>query len=102
MPRKKLTRQEAALVAITTQCQTISAKTRSQWIALADLRDSLARDIASCHYNRTEIDTALITLAHARRVAVAEQARRRSLTDRDHRAALKVGGRDKHLIALTG
>ena len=72
------------------------AKEPGGFVNLADLRDELA-DVP-----RKDLDAALRVMARGdfKGVRIFPQADRANLKERDHAAALKVGGEDNNLIAL--
>lgn len=64
------------------------------WVPLADLRDQLA------HLGRVEVDRALERLAMQPGVQLIPWDNRKALTDRDHTAALRLGGDDNHALRI--
>jgi hypothetical protein len=66
------------------------------WVSLADLRD-LLDDIP-----RPEIDTALKWMAVQPGVRLIPVANLKSLSTREHEAALRFGGEDNHAFAIEG
>ena len=64
------------------------------WIGLADLRGPLA-DVPG-----DELDEALRQLARADDVTLAPESNKKSLTDADKAAAVRIGRQDNHLIAI--
>ncbi len=68
----------------------------SGWVSLADLRD-LLDDIP-----RAELDTALKWMAVQPGVRLIPVANLKSLSTRDHDAALRFGGEENHAVAIEG
>lgn len=69
--------------------------TRPQdWVRLAKLRPKL--DGAE----RSEVDDTLFTMTKTGLVHLSPSANRRALTEDDHKAAIRVGGEDNHLLAI--
>jgi len=68
----------------------------SGWVSLADLRDLLG-DIP-----RAELDTALKWMAVQPGVRLIPVANLKSLSTREHEAALRFGGEDNHAFAIEG
>lgn len=66
------------------------------WVSLADLRD-LLDDIP-----RAELDTALKWMAVQPGVRLIPVANLKSLSTREHEAALRFGGEDNHAFAIEG
>ena len=66
------------------------------WVSLADLRDTLA-DI-----QRAELDTALKWMAVQPGVRLIPVANLKSLSTREHEAALRFGGEENHAFAIEG
>jgi hypothetical protein len=66
------------------------------WVSLADLRE-LLDDIP-----RAELDTALKWMAVQPGVRLIPVANLKSLSTRDHDAALRFGGEDNHAFAIEG
>ena len=64
------------------------------WVSLADLRE-LLDDIP-----RPEVDTALKWMAVQPGVRLIPVANLKSLSTRDHEAALRFGGEDNHAFAI--
>jgi hypothetical protein len=66
------------------------------WIGLAELRGSLT-DVP-----KGELDEALRLLGRAADVTITPESNKKSLTDADKAAAVRIGRQDKHLIAIDG
>jgi hypothetical protein len=66
------------------------------WVSLADLRDRLT-DI-----QRAELDTALKWMAVQPGVRLIPVANLKSLSTREHEAALRFGGEENHAFAIEG
>jgi hypothetical protein len=64
------------------------------WVRLADLRPLLNGAA------RKDVDGVLKDMSRARRAHLAPDSNRKTLTDADHAAAVKIGGEDNHLIAI--
>lgn len=72
----------------------IETATKTQdWVPLRSLR---AKFIGS----RDEQDAALIGLIRTGMVHLAPDSNRKTLTQADHDAAIRIGGEDNHLIAI--
>jgi hypothetical protein len=70
------------------------ARQPKDWVRLADLRPLLngaARD---------DVDGVLKDMSRARRAHLAPDSNRKTLTEADHAAAVKIGGEPNHLIAI--
>lgn len=65
------------------------------WISMADLRDRLGEDVP-----RAEVDRIIKEMSRAGRVHVAPESNRKTLTDRDHAAALRLGGEQQHILRI--
>lgn len=65
------------------------------WISMADLRDRLGEDIP-----RAEVDRIIKEMSRAGRVHVAPESNRKTLTDRDHAAALRLGNEEQHILRI--
>jgi hypothetical protein len=68
-----------------------------EWAGLAELRAAVGPDA-----DREAVDRALVALGRAPGVTLAPESNRKALTPADHAAALRVGGEDKHLVAIEG
>ncbi|WP_424187573.1 hypothetical protein ACOBQX_07150 [Actinokineospora sp. G85] len=64
------------------------------YVSLAALREAVGGD-------RAEVDRALLELDEQAGVSLIPEANRKSLTAAQRAAALRVGGEDKHLLAIT-
>jgi hypothetical protein len=67
---------------------------RQDWIRLARIRSQLngaAKD---------DVDEALLTMTKTGTVHLVPDSNRKVLTDADHAAAIRIGGEDKHLMAI--
>jgi hypothetical protein len=64
------------------------------WVALADLRAALPG------LSRSDVDTALRTMARTTGVQLIPVANLKSLRQRDREAALHLGGEDNHVLAI--
>lgn len=64
------------------------------WVGLAALRDALDGE------SRGEVDQALHRLNRAADVHVIPESNQKVLTQDDHDAAIRIGGEDRHLIAI--
>jgi hypothetical protein len=71
----------------------LSAKPQD-WVRLAKLRPRL--DGA----DRDEVDKVLLAMIRTGLVHLAPDSNRKALTDADHDAAIRIGGQDKHLLAI--
>jgi hypothetical protein len=64
------------------------------WVRLADLRDRVDG------VSRPDVDAALVAMAGDDDVRMAPEADQKTLTRRDREAALRLGPKDVHLIAI--
>jgi hypothetical protein len=64
------------------------------WVALADLRAALATRGLS----REAQDAHLKRLSREGKVHIVPESNRKTLVDRDHAAAIRIGGEDNHLV----
>jgi hypothetical protein len=67
---------------------------RQDWVQLARLRpeiDDIGRD---------EVDGVLLRMIKTGRVHLAPDSNRKALTEEDHRAAVRIGGEENHLVAI--
>jgi hypothetical protein len=64
------------------------------WVSLTRLRAAFT-DVA-----RTDLDAALRKLERASDVNIVPESNRKTLTAEDQAAALRIGGQDKHLLAI--
>jgi len=64
------------------------------WVSFTRLRRELA-DVP-----RHELDEALRQLSRADDVNIIPESNQKTLTDEDRQAALRIGGQDKHLLAI--
>jgi hypothetical protein len=67
-----------------------------EWVALADIRDQLA-DVA-----KREVDGVLRLMARMPGVQIEEETNQKALTQRDREAAVNIGDRDQHVLAIGG
>lgn len=65
-----------------------------EWVPLTGLRSELT------WAHRSQVDDVLVELADAVDVHFASEANQKVLTDEDREAALRLGGQDKHLLAI--
>lgn len=75
------------------QVYTELARNPGSWVGLADLRDRLGVDVP-----RAEVDRVLKQMSRERRVTIAPESNRKVLDERDHAAALRIGGEEQHLL----
>lgn len=73
--------------------QELSTKPQD-WIRLARLRPLLGGA------DKSDVDKALITMMRSGAVYLVPDSNRKVLTGADHEAAIRIGGEDKHLIAI--
>lgn len=71
----------------------IQPKGRGNWVSMADMRDRLG-----ALYPRDEIDRVIKEMSRHRRVHIAPESNRKTLTQRDHNAAISIGGLDAHIL----
>jgi hypothetical protein len=64
------------------------------WVGLADLREQLG-DI-----DRTDLDPVLRLMARMPHVLIEEETNQKVLTPRDRAAAVDIGNRDQHVLAI--
>lgn len=64
------------------------------WVALADLREFLDGQ------PRAEVDQALRRLSRRPGVNIVPESNQKTLTTRDHDAAIRIGGEDCHLLSI--
>jgi hypothetical protein len=64
------------------------------WIGLADLRDHLTE------IPRSDLDGVLRLMARIPGVRIEEETNQKALTARDRDAAIKIGPRDEHVLAI--
>jgi hypothetical protein len=69
------------------------SKSGNNYVTLADLRDAVPAD-------RSRVDDTLKTMSKTRAIDLVPESNRKALTDRDHAAAIKIGGEDQHLISI--
>jgi hypothetical protein len=67
---------------------------RQDWIRLARIRPRLNGA------DKSEVDEVLLKMMKTGTVHLAPDSNRKVLTDADHEAAVRIGGEDKHLIAI--
>lgn len=84
---------------ITAEDQIIAAYRASSthngsWTTFAELRATLP------HLTRREFDQAIATLAECPDVYLTPEMNQKLLTEKDHAAAVRVGGEDKHLMRI--
>ncbi|RLK54957.1 hypothetical protein [Actinokineospora cianjurensis] len=65
-----------------------------EWAGLAELRSLLVG------VDRSAVDEVLKDLSRRRAIDLAPESNRKTLTDTDRAAAVKVGGEDNHLISI--
>jgi hypothetical protein len=70
------------------------ARRPGAWVRLADLRAKLPA------FDRDVVDEALVRMNHEDDVRVAPEANQKTLTREDREAAVIIGNRDRHLIAI--
>ena len=70
------------------------ARQPKDWVRLADLRQLLNGAA------REDVDGVLKDMSRARRAHLAPDSNRKTLTDADHAAAVRIGGEDNHLIVI--
>ena len=70
------------------------ARSPGDWIGLADVRPLLGD--APTKF----VDTVLKQLSRARQIQLAPDSDRKSLTAEDHKAAIRIGGQDNHLLLI--
>ncbi len=63
------------------------------WVGLVDLRPKLGAPA-------TEVDAALKELSRAGKVHLVPEDNRKALTAADHKAAIRIGGEDNHLLSI--
>ena len=66
----------------------------STWVGLAALRNALNGE------SRGEVDQALHRLNRAADVNIIPESNQKMLTEEDRDAAIRIGGEDRHLIAI--
>jgi len=64
------------------------------WVALVDLRAGIEG------VSREDVDAALVAMFGMPGVNLAPEANTKALTEQDHSAAVRIGARDVHMIAL--
>jgi hypothetical protein len=64
------------------------------WVSLATLRPLLNG------VRRTEVDEVLRRMTRSRDVSIIPESNQKTLTDEDRAAAVRVGGKDKHLLSI--
>ncbi|WP_326553321.1 hypothetical protein [Micromonospora sp. NBC_01813] len=64
------------------------------WVKLAQLREKLA------DLDRAEVDAALLRMVGQPGVSVVPESNQKALTAADRAAAVRVGGQEKHLLAI--
>lgn len=64
------------------------------WVGLADIRDQLG-DIP-----KRDVDGVLRLMARMPGVQIEEETNQKSLVPRDREAAVRIGGRDQHVLAI--
>jgi len=64
------------------------------WVSLSRLRDSLPE------ISRDEVDEALLRLDLQPRVYLISEANQKTLSPADRKAAIHIGGEDKHLLSI--
>ncbi|MGI5246741.1 hypothetical protein [Dactylosporangium sp. CA-139066] len=70
------------------------AEPAGSWIGLADLREQLG-DIP-----RRDVDGVLRLMTRMQGVQIEEETNQKSLEPRDRAAAVRIGGRDQHVLAI--
>lgn len=73
---------------------TTLASKPGQWVDLADLRDKLTG------HSRSEVDRGLAVMATQPGVELIPIENRKTLTDRQRRAAIRLGSEDDHAISI--
>jgi hypothetical protein len=71
-----------------------AAKPAGSWVGLADIREELP-DVA-----QREVDGVLRLMARMPGVQIEEETNQKALTQRDRAAAVHIGGRDQHVLAI--
>lgn len=66
----------------------------NDYVSLAGLRDRLGG------FTRSDVDSALRKLATSGRLGLIPEENQKTLTTRDRKAALRLGGEDNHLVFL--
>jgi len=64
------------------------------WVGLADIRDQLSG------LSKPEVDGVLRLMARMTGVQIEEETNQKTLTNRDREAAVNIGGRDQHVLAI--
>ncbi|MDF2830217.1 MAG: hypothetical protein K0R01_3500, partial [Mycobacterium sp.] len=70
------------------------ARRPGSWVGLVKVRSALP-DVS-----RDELDTALLRLYQAPGVSLIPEENQKTLTDADRSAAVRIGNKDNHLIAI--
>lgn len=70
-------------------------RTPTGWVNLADLREKIGDKMT-----RDELDAALKTLVREHKGILVPESDQSSLTPRDRKAALRIGGQYKHLLFI--
>jgi hypothetical protein len=70
------------------------ASTAGSWVGLADIRDQLAG------VSKREVDGVLRLMARMPGVQIEEETNQKALTPRDRNAAVNIGDRDQHVLAI--
>ncbi|MDX3663640.1 hypothetical protein PV646_40670 [Streptomyces sp. ID05-26A] len=63
------------------------------WVRLAKIRPRLGAE-------RDDVDETLLQMVKAGDTHLVPSSNRKALTDEDHAAAIRIGGEDKHLMAI--
>lgn len=66
------------------------------WVSLADIRDQLPG------FAKQEVDGVLRLMVRMAGVQIEEETNQKALTHRDRAAAVSIGGRDQHVLAIGG
>lgn len=88
---------EAGELAIDVRVRAAYAKLAPEpraWVGLAALRDALDGE------SRAEVDQALHRLNRAADVNIIPESNQKVLTQEDRAAAIRIGGEDRHLVAI--
>jgi hypothetical protein len=71
------------------------ARSRQDWVGLVALRPVLGAVAAA------DVDAVLRELSATGQIRLTPESNRKTLTDADHRAAIRIGGEDNHHLMLT-
>jgi hypothetical protein len=72
------------------------ADSPGSWVGLAEIRDQVVA------FARPEVDGVLRLMARMTGVQIEEETNQKALTNRDRAAAVHIGGRDQHVLAIGG